>query len=291
MRSDDENPSVRDELLQLRLDRGKPSRRGRRQLRAVSRRKRKRCGRERRAGTNSEKQLFHRGGDGNRGFPIQRFTWDNLELWFLKFETCGTRFEPCLSQYDSYLVCLSVIGERDLARAAGDDLAVELDTRDAFARAARVFDRELVPRRVIAKGHGVTRPGVRDARIQVQRGATQAETEDGLDAGTVHPSRRAGVPGPAAAPDVRSLGVDVRGGDVRLDFVSMEPGPGRGVVDGIQDREKLSRLVALPERGEGDDSPERAVRVLPSVLPDSGQVAFDVSGVERRLVKRRREEE
>ena len=121
--------------------------------------------------------------------------------------------------------------------------------------------------------------------------SSQAEAEDPLDAGAVHPARRPRVPRPAAAPHVRRHGVDVGGGDVGLDLVAMDARARAGVVDRVQDAEQLARLVAVAERREGQHRPDRRVRVLSAVLTDARQVSLDVAGIEGRLVERRGEEQ
>ena len=62
-------------------------------------------------------------------------------------------------------------------------------------------------------------------------------------------------------------------------------------MDGIHQRQQLARAIAVAERGERDDRPDRAVRVLPPVLPDSGRVRLDVPGVGLPAVEGRREQE
>ena len=63
------------------------------------------------------------------------------------------------------------------------------------------------------------------------------------------------------------------------------------MVDRIEDREQLARLVAVAEGGEREHRPDRRVRVLAAVLADAGQVALDVAGVEVGVVERGREEQ
>jgi hypothetical protein len=64
----------------------------------------------------------------------------------------------------------------------------------------------------------------RQARVDDQVAALAPDAQDALDAGAVHPRRRARVPGPAAAPDVRRHRVDVGRHDVRLDLVARHLG-------------------------------------------------------------------
>ena len=48
------------------------------------------------------------------------------------------------------------------------------------------------------------------------------------------------------------------------------------------------RALAVAESREGDQHPCRRMRILPSVLANAGQVAFDVSRVMRRVIERGR---
>src|SRR3989442_6189987 len=63
------------------------------------------------------------------------------------------------------------------------------------------------------------------------------------------------------------------------------------VADGVQWIEQIGGLASLAELGESYESPDGGVVVLPAVLPDSGRVSLDVSGVEGCPVEWRDEEE
>src|SRR5204863_3535586 len=56
---------------------------------------------------------------------------------------------------------------------------------------------------------------------------------------------------------------------------------------GIEQSEKLPRAFVLSHEREGHRSPNRAVTVLAAILAHTGDVAFDVAGIERRFVKGR----
>ena len=147
-------------------------------------------------------------------------------------------------------------------RASGDGSGTPSTStrRDAAGDAARVLDRDLVARGVVAEGDleaAATRAGCtgRDGATAPRR----RKPEDPLEPGAVHPARRAGVPGPAAAPDVRRLGVDVGGDDVGLDLVAVDARARARVVDRVQDREELAGLVAVA-RARRRPSPPRPRR-------------------------------
>src|SRR5687767_4500412 len=55
--------------------------------------------------------------------------------------------------------------------------------------------------------------------------------------------------------------------------------------------EELHRLVAVAPTRDGHDEPEGGMRVLPAVLAQAGGITLDVSGVLRRAVEGRREQE
>src|SRR5436309_14177449 len=125
----------------------------------------------------------------------------------------------------------AVVGERD-RRTARERRAVELDARYSARHAAGVLDRDLIARRVVAEAELEAGPGARDARVEVKRAAPDAEAQDPLDAGAMHPARGARVPGPAAAAHVRWLGVDVGRHHVRLHLVAADAGRRGGGLDG-----------------------------------------------------------
>src|SRR5712691_6023735 len=67
----------------------------------------------------------------------------------------------------------------------------------------------------------------------------QAKTEDRFDADPVQAPGRAGVPGPSAAPDVRSDRIDIGGDGVGLDLVALHVCSRARAVDRIHEREQL----------------------------------------------------
>src|SRR5207244_13439613 len=74
------------------------------------------------------------------------------------------------------------------------------------------------------------------------------------------PPRRSSDLGPAAASRVRRLGVDVTRDDVRLDAIAVESRARARVVDRVQQREELAGAIAVAERREGHDRPDRPDR-------------------------------
>src|SRR5208282_507613 len=178
----------------------------------------------------------------------------------------------------------AVVGERDLRRALHDRLAVELDAANSATYAARVFDRDLVARRAESIGNLEAGPPGRYAWIDHQRLTAQSKSQYPLEPRAIHPYRRARVPGPSSAPDVRGHRVDVGACDVRLDLVAMDSGARVSVIDRVQHREQIACPVAVTEHRKRDNRPDGAVRVLAAVLPDAGRIALDIAGVERSAI-------
>ena len=168
---------------------------------------------------------------------------------------------------------------------------VELGGDHATADLPRIADRNLVDRAAVAQRHLEAQPRSRDARVDQQKLPVDPETQDRFDAGSVEPAGRTRVPGPAAPPDMRRHRIDVGSHDIRLDLVAQHAGARGGVVDGIDEREHLGRLVALAERGKAHDRPGGGVGVLAAVFANAGRVALDVARFERGLVEWWREQE
>src|SRR5205823_11117722 len=140
-----------------------------------------------------------------------------------------------LAENDPDPVALLIISERD-SRLAVVRLAIDLNGRHPPSHTLRVLDSDVVPRRVIAERDVEALPRTRDTRIDHEPRATQPESENPLEAGSIHPSGGPRVPRPAPAADVRGFGIDVPGEDVGLDLVAVNAGWRAGVVDRVQDR-------------------------------------------------------
>ena len=80
--------------------------------------------------------------------------------------------------------------------------------------------------------------------------------------------------------------IDVGADDIGLDLVAMDVRARARMVDRIEHREKLGRLVAVAERRERDDRPSRGMRILAAILANAGRIALDVAGVVRRSCRR-----
>ncbi len=75
--------------------------------------------------------------------------------------------------------------------------------------------------------------------------------------------------------------IDVRGDDIRLNFVGGDLLGRSAVMDGIEQREEFPRAFAFAHEGKGHGGPNRAVGVLAAVLAHARNVTFDVTGIER----------
>src|SRR3989442_2636964 len=138
---------------------------------------------------------------------------------------------------------------------------------------------------------GEARPRPWNTGIDEEPRVAQPEPENPLEPGPVHPPRCAGVPGPPPAADVRRFGIDVPRDDVGLDLVAEGGGWRTAVMDRVHECEELGRFVAITLCGERNDRPDSGVGVLPAIFPDTGRIALDVAGFQRRAVERRREKE
>ena len=143
-------------------------------------------------------------------------------------------------------------------------------------------------RRDGASLHTLARPPECTAQTPVdRRGICSAQNRTRSPRDTS--SGRAGVPRPAAAADMRRRAVDVRGDHVWLDAIDFElraamSPPGSDSAS----RTVRRRWVPFALQRQRLNHPQRRVRVLAAVFANSGRIALDVTGVERRLVERRR---
>src|SRR4051812_17192624 len=101
----------------------------------------------------------------------------------------------------------------------------------------------------------------------------------------MHPPCRACVPGPAAAPDVRRLAVNIGTNGIGLDLITMDRGAVAGVLNGIEKRQQLVDLVAFAQHGEGKHRPQRGMRVLSAILANARRVALDIAWITLGLVE------
>src|SRR5712692_1438411 len=62
-------------------------------------------------------------------------------------------------------------------------------------------------------------------------------------------------------------------------------------MDWIQHAEQLGRFVAVTKGSECNHRPDCGMRVLPAVFTDARRITLDITGVERRAIERRREQE
>src|ERR1051326_6032727 len=99
-----------------------------------------------------------------------------------------------------------IVGQVDLCLSCLQRFAVKHDARHTAADAVRVLDGDLVTCGVVLKGDVEARPRLWYAGVNDERGSTETKSEDPFESCPIHPSCRAGVPGPAPAADVGRFG-------------------------------------------------------------------------------------
>ena len=123
------------------------------------------------------------------------------------------------------------------------------------------------------------RPIGRNAGLHCHAAALDAQPEQRLDDAAVEPARRARVPGPAAAADVRSSN-RCRRPRHRVRSCSVATvGRRLRVVDRRQHVEQLPGASRVAQRARRPSRPDRGMRVLAAVLAHAGHIALDVAGI------------
>src|SRR5262249_44156007 len=143
--------------------------------------------------------------------------------------------------------------------AACRRLPVHGDRPDAPAGARRVVHPDVVRGRTESVGDLIPGPAGRDARLDAERIAPDADADDRLDGPAVQPAGRARVPGPAAAAGMRRGAIDVGTDDVRLDLVLRDLGRRASVVDRVDQVPQLDGPVAAALQGRREHDPGDAV--------------------------------
>src|SRR5580692_2701283 len=140
---------------------------------------------------------------------------------------------------------LAIIRQGDQQRISLQQFAVELDAGNTATNAMRILDGNLVPGGMVAENDFEVSPALWNAGINVQSCPTQMKSEYPLESRPIHPSGRAGVPSPAAAPNMCWFVIYVAAGNVRLNLVAVNAGTRARVIDRVQERQQLAGLVAL----------------------------------------------
>src|SRR5690348_9709067 len=97
---------------------------------------------------------------------------------------------------------------------------IDIHAGDAATDVARVFDLDPEGGVAAPEGERVALPAPRHAGLEQQPVAPQPDAEHPFDDRAVQPAGRTGVPGPAAAADVRRDRIDIRAFDVGFDLVA-----------------------------------------------------------------------
>ena len=169
--------------------------------------------------------------------------------------------------------------------------SVDFREDDAPTDPVRVLDGNRVSCGSVLQRGLVLAPSLWNAGVDRQERSAKTQAEQALNPRALQPACRAGIPGPAAPPDVGRSRVYVGADDIGLDLVAIRICWGSRVVDRVEQREKLRRLVALAKCGERHHRPGRRVRILAAVLPNARRIALDVPRILRRLVEWRREQQ
>src|SRR5271155_1854613 len=133
--------------------------------------------------------------------------------------------------------------------------AVEYGTSDAATHTTRVFHPDFVardrfPSAAVAEYDFVAWPRLGQTWIDGQCVAVDTESENGFDSGTVQPTRRTGIPSPAAAAYMRRYRVDVSACDVWLNPIALARIRRAALVDRIENSKQIARVIPLTQGGE-----------------------------------------
>src|ERR1044072_1484473 len=98
-------------------------------------------------------------------------------------------------------------------------------------------------------------PGAWDTWLYPQPLALKPEAEDGFESRAIHPTRRARVPCPPAAPRMRPYGINIARRHIGLDLVFVQTCARRSVIDRIQKREEFTGAGSRTRPGISHSSP------------------------------------
>ena len=129
-----------------------------------------------------------------------------------------------------------------------------------------------------------------DAWLDPKSAAPQLEAQNRFNRDAVKPTRRTGVPRPAAATRVRRGAIHVGAHYVRLNFVVLHLLSRRGMVDRVDEVPKFHGAVAATLQGRRQGNPSGGVGILTAVLADARHVSFDVARLKGAFVERRVEQ-
>src|SRR4029450_2677271 len=105
-----------------------------------------------------------------------------------------------------------------------------------------------------------------DTWLETKGAAPQSETQDRFNGDAVKPTRRTGVPRPAAAPRVRWGAIYLGAHYVRLNFVVLRFLSRRGMVDWVDEVPKFHGAVAATLQCCRQGNPSGSVGVLTAIL-------------------------
>ena len=122
-------------------------------------------------------------------------------------------------------------------------------------------------------------------RLELQGIPAATQSEDYLDAKSVHPAAGAAIPGPAAAHDMGRHAVDIGGNHIRLHPITRHLPRPVAVIDGIDQPEEGRGQIAVTQFGNGPDRSQRPVGILTAILAKARQIPFAITQVVTGPVK------
>src|SRR5690349_392736 len=125
-----------------------------------------------------------------------------------------------------------------------------------------------------------------DARLETKCAALQSEPQNRFDCDSIEPTRRAGVPRPAAAACVWRRAVHISADHVWFNFVMLSLFSRRGMVDRIDKVPKLDGAITVTLQGCCERHPGSSVGILTAVLTDTRNISFDVTWLKAAFVER-----
>ena len=185
----------------------------------------------------------------------------------------------------------TVVGQRNAQGPSVEHGAIQPCLRDTLGHMFRIFDEDVVAGGAMLENRVEFRPAFRDARIQMQAFSPDRKAQYELEPGPVHPARRAGVPCPAAASDMRGHRIDIGCHHIGLDDIAADIGGGFRVIDRIEQAKQRFRVIAFAELGHRHHRPQHAMGILAAIFADAGRIALDIARLPLGLVEGRLEQQ
>src|SRR5215510_7354463 len=125
-----------------------------------------------------------------------------------------------------------------------------------------------------------------DAGLETKSGPLQSQPQNRFNGDSVEPTRRTGVPGPAAAARVRRRAIHIGSDHIRLNFVVLSLLSRRGMVDRVDKIPEFHGAVAVTLQRRCQRYPNSSVSILTAILADTRHISFDVTRLKNTFVER-----